>query len=467
MKIERIVGGVLESNGYILSVKKEAIIIDPGYNPRKFLNYLHENDLKLKAVILTHLHSDHVGAAHRIGVETGASIYMHRDDAAVYGGHVDVILDDRDVLHLGDELLEIIHTPGHTKGSICIMCPKSRICFTGDTVFDTDLGRTDLKGGSEEDMRKTVTKVISSWSNDIYIYPGHDEGASMKFVRRYNEEYRSMLPIKIIGLDLDGTSLAPDGRFSAKTKEVFEKAYNSGVHIIIATGRAYHSLPDEIFQIKGIQYAVTSNGAKVFRLKDRKLIFENCIKAEAVEDVCALLKSENAHVEVFTDGRAYISKNEYEQIRDYKMPFRDREYVLKTRNTVDDIFDFMLENKSNIENISVNYEKDILKDSMYEKLMKINGITVTSSFKCNHEIGGLTTNKATGLNYILKMLNIGFESLMVCGDSHNDLAMIEEARIGVAMGDADEDIKKASDFVTKTSAEDGVAYAIEKFVFKA
>lgn len=69
------------------------------------------------------------------------------------------------------------------------MAEKSRVCFTGDTIFDTDLGRTDLEGGSEPDMRDSICNVVDKWENDIMIYPGHDDGCTMKKVRIYNSEF--------------------------------------------------------------------------------------------------------------------------------------------------------------------------------------------------------------------------------------------------------------------------------------
>lgn len=194
MKIKRYVGGSLESNGYILYQKPfgSCFIVDPGYQPKRFIDFVTENNLNLKGIILTHLHHDHVGGAESIKNATGCTIYMHEDDAFVYRGVVDVKLKDGDTLDLDGEALTIIHTPGHTQGGICIMSQKSRVCFTGDTLFDTDLGRTDLPGGSEQDMSNTICNIIDQWENDIVIYPGHDQGCTMKNVRLYNTEFLAL-----------------------------------------------------------------------------------------------------------------------------------------------------------------------------------------------------------------------------------------------------------------------------------
>lgn len=191
MKIKRYIGGSLESNGYILYQEscRECYIIDPGYNPKKFIDFVAENQLSLKGIILTHLHHDHVGAAEAIKRVIECPIYMHEDDAFVYRGQVDIKLKEGDTFNLDGETLKVLHTPGHTKGGICIMCEKSRACFTGDTLFDTDLGRSDLEGGSESDMKMTICNTVDKWDNDIVIYPGHDNGCTMKKVRIYNTEF--------------------------------------------------------------------------------------------------------------------------------------------------------------------------------------------------------------------------------------------------------------------------------------
>ena len=91
------------------------------------------------------------------------------------------------------EVLQVIHTPGHTMGSVCFLSEKSKVIFTGDTIFDTDLGRTDLEDGSPEAMIQTCRNVINHWSNEYTIYPGHDGSATMKQVRKYNQEFLDCL----------------------------------------------------------------------------------------------------------------------------------------------------------------------------------------------------------------------------------------------------------------------------------
>lgn len=208
MEIKRFVGGMLESNGYIISCSgvvhsgSECLIIDPGYNPKKFIHYVTEENFTVNGIILTHHHYDHTGGVERIKKELGCPVLMHTLDADIYGKDVDVLLEDGDVLELtgksseGEILtdkLVVFNTPGHTHGSICLLSTRSKVCFTGDTVFNADLGRTDLEDGSEAEMRSSIHDVVGKWSNDITIYPGHGDPATMKQVRKINREFTDII----------------------------------------------------------------------------------------------------------------------------------------------------------------------------------------------------------------------------------------------------------------------------------
>ncbi len=198
MKIKRFVGGSLESNGYIIFSQDggKCYIIDPGYQADRFIKYVEAENLKPAAVILTHHHHDHVGAAAKVSGYFDCQVMMSFEDSLMYRGEVDVYLKDGDVLDLDGEKLKVLATPGHTHGSVCIVSEKSCLVFTGDTIFDTDLGRTDLEDGSESAMISSCKNVIDKWPDNYTIYPGHDEKATMKFIRKYNTEFLECLAHK-------------------------------------------------------------------------------------------------------------------------------------------------------------------------------------------------------------------------------------------------------------------------------
>lgn len=191
MKFRRFVGGNIESNGYVLYQKSggSCFIIDPGYNPDRFIKFMKEERLHIKGILLTHHHYDHTGAVDKIQEKYECPVYVHREDMDKCDCYVDSPLEDGDILDLDGEIITVMHTPGHTLGSVCFYSEKSKIVFTGDTIFDTDLGRTDFKDGDWNLMKRSCRNVIDSWSNEITIYPGHDQSCNMKFVRKFNLEF--------------------------------------------------------------------------------------------------------------------------------------------------------------------------------------------------------------------------------------------------------------------------------------
>lgn len=194
MKIKRFTGGILQSNGYVIYQKEQGdcYIVDPGYNPGVFLSFIQEKGLILRGILLTHHHRDHTGGVKKIRSTLGCPVFLHREDMDKYGEEAQP-LEDGSIIKLEDETIRTVHTPGHTRGSVCFYVEKSRLAFTGDTIFNVDLGRTDLEDGSEEEMVHTCRKIIDRWSNEIFIYPGHGDGCNMKTVRTINHEFLNIV----------------------------------------------------------------------------------------------------------------------------------------------------------------------------------------------------------------------------------------------------------------------------------
>ncbi len=195
MKIKRFIGGILESNGYVLYQQEggACYVVDPGYSSKTFINYIEEMGLELKGILLTHYHSDHVGAVRKLSDHFDCPVALHRGDMDLYRDRVDIPLEDGMAFDLEGETIAVVHTPGHTSGSVCFYSEKSKLAFTGDTIFNVDLGRTDLQGGSEQEMINSCREIIDKWSNEIFIYPGHGDGCNMKKVRKINHEFISIV----------------------------------------------------------------------------------------------------------------------------------------------------------------------------------------------------------------------------------------------------------------------------------
>ncbi|MGL4485183.1 MAG: HAD family hydrolase, partial [Anaerovoracaceae bacterium] len=174
--------------------------------------------------------------------------------------------------------------------------------------------------------------------------------------------------IKLIALDLDGTTLNAKGELSEETKKSFILAMEKGISIAILTGRCYDALPKEIVDFPGIRYAATSNGARIDDLRNNKIIAEHYINSKAILDCIKFLEGFNFMIEVFTEGSAYIEKKYWDSIADGGITYRYRDYVLRTRNPVEGLFKLMEERKDKIENINIFFEKEKEKSETWPKL---------------------------------------------------------------------------------------------------
>lgn len=272
------------------------------------------------------------------------------------------------------------------------------------------------------------------------------------------------MTVKLIALDMDGTTLNNEGKISGRNRKTLEKAAAKGVNIVIATGRPRSALPKDVLEIGAIRYALTSNGARITDLAEGKTIYENCMSPLAAERSVELLRNYHCVIECFIDGVAYIDKWYYDEVKQSGESFRSVSYILNTRNPVEDIYQFILEHRNSIENININFEDISEKPAMRERLLTIPEATITSSFNHNLEIGGATTSKADALEHMCQIFGVGQDEMMAVGDSPNDIAMLKASGIPVAVGNAKDEVKAVARYIAPTNQEDGVADAIEKFV---
>ena len=271
--------------------------------------------------------------------------------------------------------------------------------------------------------------------------------------------------IKLIALDLDGTTLTREG-LSRRTKETLEEAIRRGIEVVIATGRAYTSLPESIHKIEGLKRIITSNGAHITDCKTGEFFYSNYLNPESVRLVHGILSERPEFpMEVFTKGVAYIDSSIYEDLEKNGSTFMSTKYILRTRRPVEKIYDFLLAHEDSIENLNIHFEFPQDRLDMLEVLRSLPAVTITSSEKNNLEVGGETTSKANALVELCKELDIGMEHVMAFGDSPNDIHMITEAGIGVAMGNGEDCVKEAADLITLGNNDEGVAYAIRTILF--
>ncbi|MCX7794529.1 MAG: MBL fold metallo-hydrolase [Thermodesulfovibrionales bacterium] len=201
MMIDVLPVGPLQANCFIVWDEKtgEAIVIDPGDEPDRIMNFLEENRLKVKYILCTHAHFDHVGAVPELKVKTGAPVAIHSAEKEIYEGardmakffgydidklpEPDILLKDNDTLAVGGIEFRVLHTPGHSPGGLCLY--GNGVIFTGDTVFAGSVGRTDFYGGSINDLKDSFKKILSLPSG-TRILPGHGPETTVEEELREN-----------------------------------------------------------------------------------------------------------------------------------------------------------------------------------------------------------------------------------------------------------------------------------------
>lgn len=194
MSIGRIAVGQLEVNCYIVSddATKEAMVIDPGDEPDRILDYVTEKGLMLVKIVCTHTHFDHIGALPELKESLKVSIAMHKDEvviykrakemAAVWGFQIDdmpapdVLLTDGDEVVVGGLKFKVLHTPGHTPGGICLL--GNGVVITGDTLFAGSVGRTDLPGGNMPALKASFKRLMTLPAQ-TNVLPGHGPASSI------------------------------------------------------------------------------------------------------------------------------------------------------------------------------------------------------------------------------------------------------------------------------------------------
>lgn len=279
-----------------------------------------------------------------------------------------------------------------------------------------------------------------------------------------------MSQVKLIALDMDGTLFNNQGEISKKDRETLKRATEAGVAVAVATGRAYTELPIEMLYKIGVRYAITGNGSAVYKLPDQECVFSDCLDSEVLYDILEELKKLDVYYDVYIEGLVYCPKSVCHNIRKMDMPAALHEHIEKTRIIVDDLTGFLKSFGKKVEKATVNFA--LLEDGTYlgrEETAAILDRYPQVQYLCggyhNWEFTKAGVTKGTGLRFLAERIGVDMSQTMACGDSENDLYMLKEAHLAVAMENATEQIKEICNYITLSNEESGVAYAIEKFVF--
>lgn len=206
MKIELITVGMFQSNCFIpyCEEKREAVIIDPGDEGDRILSIVEDKKLEVKYIINTHAHIDHVSALASVSKSIKAPVLMHKEDVFIYenlsyqssmfgleaphGVPISRFLEDGEEILFGGLKLRVIHTPGHSPGSIALIADDEQpwVIFSGDTLFRGSIGRTDLFGGNFDQIMDSLREVFLPLPDDTVVYPGHGEPTTIGEEKLHN-----------------------------------------------------------------------------------------------------------------------------------------------------------------------------------------------------------------------------------------------------------------------------------------
>ena len=204
MKVEKFATGILGTNTYLVinEETKQAVVVDPAALPKRLYNYILENELKVEAVLLTHAHFDHIMGVDLFVDELGASVvYVHENDAEMMENAVlnlsnvytrgytyskyTCIRDKQVLKHAGFEF-QVIHTPGHTSGGVSYYVEEGKVLFSGDTLFQTSIGRTDFETSSMSDMIHSIKDKLFELPDDTLVCPGHMGETKIGYEKKHN-----------------------------------------------------------------------------------------------------------------------------------------------------------------------------------------------------------------------------------------------------------------------------------------
>lgn len=203
MRFQTITNGSLDEHCYLIGADNatECAVIDPGM-PKPVLEALERDGLNCAAILLTHGHFDHIGGVRQIRDRYGSKVYIHEADAdmlqsnrlslAVLTGDLvkpaaaDFLLKGGETLQIAGLSIDVIHTPGHTKGGVSYVLKEQRKLFVGDTLFFEGAGRTDFPGGSEKELYHSIADRLFSLDGDYDVYCGHEETTTLDYERKHN-----------------------------------------------------------------------------------------------------------------------------------------------------------------------------------------------------------------------------------------------------------------------------------------
>lgn len=269
---------------------------------------------------------------------------------------------------------------------------------------------------------------------------------------------------KCVFSDLDKTLLATGSVLSEYTKETIEMLTSRGIEFIPSSGRAFNSLPKDLFSVKGLKYCVTSNGVTVNSMTDGTPLSTMCIPQDEIDALHSFLGGMDVAIEYFVEGQGYGNRDYYEHPEKYKGYLPERmPYYHSTRKPLNNVEEFLAANKAKIEAFDILAEPSLISDLDVKLRKEFPELYLTHSENYLIEISHADSGKHRGMERCCRILGIQPEQCIAFGDAANDMEMLGTAGLGIAVANASQECKAAADFVSDfTNDQDSVAREIRK-----
>ena len=283
---------------------------------------------------------------------------------------------------------------------------------------------------------------------------------------------------KLAAIDLDGTMLNQYGIVTQRTKQAIERAQQRGIEVIIASGRPMDSIKAIAEEIKSEKYFISGNGAIIYDIQNDEIIYENTLKKQKTLDIIKICEENSIYYNIYTE-KEIIAKNLQCNVLYYHKENLNKEEKNKTHiNIVENIYDYIVDRDEKVVKITICDNNQVIFNSIMRKLKEIEEIEVLEVSHMSRkiirqgsvevpieyfytEISAQNVDKWNAIEFLKEKMQIKTEEIVAIGDNVNDKKMIENAGLGIAMGESTPVIKDVANQITGSNNEDGVAQALE------
>ena len=286
---------------------------------------------------------------------------------------------------------------------------------------------------------------------------------------------------KLVAIDLDGTMLNQYGVVTQNTKEAINKAQEAGIQVIIASGRPIDSIKAIAKETKCDKYFISGNGAIIYDMEKNEIIYENSLKKQKVLEIIKICEENSIYYNLYTEKEILAKSFQYNVLYYHKENANKSEQDKTHINIIENLYEYIVNSKDKVIKITVCEKNKTIFGSIMRKLKSIEGIEVldvshmsrkvikqgTQEIPIEYyytEISARNVDKWSAIEYLKEKLNIKNEEIIAIGDNINDKRMIENAGLGIAMGQSHPIVKEKAKYVTLSNEEDGVAGALNLII---